>query len=175
MRHVSLEAERLRAIDHLEELHHLAPAMHAAPADFAFGREPFAEILRDAASFTKGFGDELRVALRVFGPITHTGRGIDADDAVRTNAKLAQLACDATGLEHLAYEILPIVRAAHCRTAAGGLPYGCHDRAHDKTQAADFLGELFQVVVADVNTDVWVVKEQVHAIKFDAVDRSVRG
>ena len=49
VRHVGLEADRLRPVDHLEQLDIPLPAVHAAPADLAFGREPLAVVLGDVA------------------------------------------------------------------------------------------------------------------------------
>jgi hypothetical protein len=43
VRHVRLEAQRLRAVHQFQKLHHAPPAMHAAPADLAFRRQPLAK------------------------------------------------------------------------------------------------------------------------------------
>ena len=148
--------------------------MHAAPTNLAFGRQPFAEILRHAARFAERLRDELCVAFRILRPITHATRRIDADDAIRTHAELAQLARDAAGLEHLTDEIFAFLGAAHGRTAAGRLPDRGNDRAYDEAKRTDLFAKAFQIIVADIDADMRVVKKQVHPIEFHAIDGCIR-
>ena len=68
MGHVGLEAERLRAVDHLQQFEHAPPTMHAAPADFALRGEPLAVVLGDLACLAERLGDALLVALGIFAP-----------------------------------------------------------------------------------------------------------
>ena len=72
--HVGLEAERLGAVDHLQQLQHPLPTVHAAPADLAFGGQPLAVVLGDLAGLAEGLGDPLLIAHRVFVPGLHAAR-----------------------------------------------------------------------------------------------------
>ncbi len=95
--HVGLESDELGLANFFEELDHVFPTVHAAPADFAFGSEAFAVILRDFGGFFKCLGDALGVVFRVFVPIGYASGGVDADDAVGSDAEVAKFFCDAAG------------------------------------------------------------------------------
>ena len=45
MGHIGLKADDARPIRQFQQLHHPPPTVHAAPADLAFGRQAFAEVL----------------------------------------------------------------------------------------------------------------------------------
>src|SRR5688572_3516953 len=149
--------------------------MHTPPANLSFSGELLAKILRNAASFAERLRDELRVALRVLRPITHAAGRIDPDDPVRAHAEFAQLARDAAGLEHLAHEILPLLRAAHGRAAAGGLPHGRNDRADDEAETGNLVSQALQIIIANIDADMWVEEKEVHAIELHTVHRGVGG
>ena len=68
VRHVRLEAQCLRPIDHLQQLDHVLPAMHAAPADLPFRRQPFAVIFGNVARLRESLRDALRIRLRILRP-----------------------------------------------------------------------------------------------------------
>src|SRR6266498_130150 len=50
-----LKADRLRAVDELEELRHTLPAVHPAPADFTFGGQSLAIAFCNIARLTERF------------------------------------------------------------------------------------------------------------------------
>src|SRR5262245_54642137 len=111
----------------------MAPAVHASPADFAFGRETFAEAFRNVTSLTERFGDSPRVAFGILRPVRGARRRIDADDAVLADAEVAQFPADVTRLPDLGDEVPAVLIAAHCRSAAGRRPDGRHERTDDES------------------------------------------
>ena len=147
----------------------MPPAMHAAPADFAFGGQAFAVAGGDVAGFAKCFGDQACVAFGILGPLGGAGCGIDAHDAVRPRAQLAQLARDAAGFAHLGDEVAALFRAAHGRSAAGRRPNRRHQRADASPSDAHFVGEARQIVVAGIDADMRIEQKQVDAVESRAV------
>ena len=175
VRHVGLEAERLRPIHLFEQLEIPLPAVHAAPADLAFGGEPFAEPFRDRARLAEGLRDLLRVAVRILGPLRRTRGRIDPDDARRSNPDVTQLLADLARFPDLRDELLALALVPHRRAAAGGRPHRRHQRADRKVPRADAIGEPLDLVVARVDADVRIEQKQVDAVELHAVDRCVGG
>src|SRR5678815_1678676 len=66
VRHVRLQSQRLRTIDHYEQLGHMLPAVHTSPANLAFRGEPFSEAIGNRTCFSKSLSDALRVSDRIF-------------------------------------------------------------------------------------------------------------
>jgi hypothetical protein len=127
-------------------------------------------VLRDFTGFPEGLRDLLGVPFGIGGPVMDASGGIDADDAVRADAELPELFRDAAGFLDLGDEVLAFLVAAHGGTAAGWTPDGGNDGADHEAFAPDLVGELLQLVVGRIDTDVRVEKEQVNAIEFLAVD-----
>ena len=125
--------------------------------------------LATLAASLKVLAMRLGVALRVFLPVRDPAGGINADDAVRAHAEIAQFPRDAAGFAHLLDKFLPLLLAAHGRAAAGWRPNRRNDRADDKAFGADFVREPFQIVIAGINAYMRVEQEQVHAVKLHAV------
>ena len=170
MRHVGLKTERLRPADGLQQFDHALPAVHAAPADLAFRRQPLAVGFGDVAGLAERLRDQLRVGGRVLRVLMDAGRRIDANDAVRPHAEIAQLLADPAGLLDHRDETLALLGAAHRRTAADGRPDRRHQRADGQTLRSDRIGEAPDVVVARVDAGVRVGEEEVDAVELDAVD-----
>ena len=144
--------------------------MHAAPADFALGREPLAEFLGDVARPAERVGDALRVGLRVGRPLGRRAGRVDPHDAVRADAELPQRAGDAAALANLREKLLACRIVAHRRAAARRRPDRRDDRTDDQAARANFLGQLFQLLVGRIDADVRIEQEQVDAVEPLAVD-----
>ena len=121
------------------------------------------------ASFAECLRDQARVAVRILGPLRGAGRRIDAHDSVGPRAQFAQLTRDPAGFAHLRDELLPLLRAAHGRAAAGGRPHRRYHGPHHQVQRAHLLGEPREVVIARINANVRVEQEEVHAIELGSV------
>ena len=175
VRHIGLEAERLRPIHLFEQFQIPFPAVHAAPADFSLCREPFAELLRHRARLAKGCGNLLGVAGRIFRPLRRARRGVDPDDAGLADARRTKRCADLTRLPDLRHELTAFVGVAHRRAAAGRRPHRRDQRPHEQLPRADPVHEPLQVVVARVDAHMRIEQKQVHAVELHAVDRRVRG
>ena len=170
--HVGLEAHDLGHPGLFQRLDHVLPGLHTTPANFALGGQTLTVIFGHLAALAEGLGDELGVALGVFVPGGHRRGRIDANHTVRTHAEVAQLLTNAAGLAHRGHPIGALRGIAHGRAIE---PHRSHHRAHHEPARLNLLGELLDAVVGDVDVDVRVVQEQVHAIELHAVDLGLGG
>ena len=175
MRHVGLEAERSRPIDHFQQLDHALPTVHAAPADFPFGGQARAVLLGDAARLAEGVGDEPLVPLGVLAPGFDRAGRIDADLVAAFQAQLRQPLGDAARLADLVEEPPAVGVIAQGRAAAGAGIHRGHDRAHHEVPRPGQVGQPLDLVLAAVDVEVRMVEEDVEAVEADAVDRGGGG
>ena len=175
VRHVRLEAKRLRTVHHLEQLHHAFPTVHPAPADFSFGREPLAVTLRDVACLAERTHDPLRIRVGIVRPLARTCRRVDAHDAVRTDAQIAKSPTDRARLTHLRQEVPAILVAAHGRSAASRRPHRRDKRSDDESPRRDVVGQALQIGARRIDAQVGIEEEQIDAVEPGAVDRRRRG
>src|SRR2546421_582767 len=101
MRHISLKSQGLWPVHAFEEIHHFLPTMHAAPANFSFGRKPFAVGLRNVARLAESLDDFPLVHLRVLCPILDAGSRVYSYDPVRARAKVPEFARHPARVFHL--------------------------------------------------------------------------
>ncbi len=169
--HVGLEAERLRAADQLQQLHHAAPAVHAAPADLALGRQPLAVLLGDVAGLAEGLGDPLLVAFRILGPgarIDRRSRCARRRRAARPSARElpgdARRPCGPAVRNFLRSSSPPMAEPP-----PAGAPDRRHQRPDHQVLGADLVGQALQVVVGGVDVHVRRAEEEVDAVEPLAV------
>ena len=151
------------------------PAVHTAPANFTFGGEALAVILGDLGGFLEGLGDDLGVALGIFGPVGDTGRGVDADDAVRTHAEVAEAGADGAGFADLGEKRGAFHFAAHGGTATRHAPNWSDDGTGDEFVFFELTGEGFDVLDLAVDGSVRIAHEEIDAIEFNAIDLGLGG
>ncbi len=81
---------------------------------------------------------------------------------------------DAAALANLLDEFLAICLRAHGRPAAGRRPDRRDDRTDGQILRAELVGDLLESVVVDIDVDVRIEEEQVHAVEFRRRPRSLR-
>jgi hypothetical protein len=112
-----------------------------------------------------------RVGLRVLAPLLHAELGgIDADDAVLTDAVLVEELGDAAGLLDREEELLLLFVGAHRGITHRAAPDRSHERADLQALGGDEVRHLLEVVLGDVGVGVRVEQEQVDAVELMAVD-----
>ena len=148
------------------------PGVHAAPADFALGGEPFAVVLGDRR---RPRGRSRRSSSGCpRGPCAQSpgaaGR-VDAHDAVRADAELAQLLGDAAALADLLEELACVRRPSPiAEPPPVGGQTGATTEPITRSCARDLVGQRLEVVVGGVDVDVRSEEEQIDAVELDAVD-----
>src|SRR4051812_39513587 len=170
MGHVGLKAESAGPIYAFEEVDHFLPTMDAAPADFAFGGEAFAEAFSHVTRFAERLDNPALICISVFGPFLDARSGINPHDAIRSDTEFAQFRSDTTRFPDLVDEFLAIFVATHGGAATGRRPYGGDHGPNHKPSAGDFVRQLFDSVVVDINAGMRIEKEKVHAIEANPID-----
>src|SRR5205807_2296770 len=100
----------------------------------------------DVARQTKRLGNALLIAFGILRPVAGAGRGVDTDDAVGPNAKLAQAFGDAAALADLGEEVGAVRVAAHRGAAASAAPDRRDHRADHQAARSHLVGKAFQVI-----------------------------
>src|SRR5260370_25892134 len=108
MRHVCLEAERLRPANQFQELDHSFPTVHSAPTNLSFSRQTFALALRDIAAFSEGRGD-LFLPFRIIGPSLRIRRRVNPNHTIWSDPEFFQLFVDPAFFGHLFDKPLPLI------------------------------------------------------------------
>ena len=111
----------------------------------------------------------------IFRPVRGTGRRVDAHDAVRTDAEVAQCFANRARLFHLREKALAIVVASHRRSSARRRPHGRHERSDHEPACADAIGEPLQRVAIGVDVDVRVEEKEIDPVEAYAADFCCRG
>ena len=166
MGHIGLEPERLRPVDHLEQLEHPLPAVHSAPADFPLGGEDLVVLGGDIAGLGERIGQDLLIPLGVFRPFFHRAGGVDADTAVRADTELAKLLRRLAADANLVEEMLALLFAPDRRTR----PNGGDQRSDIEPVLIRKLGQTFGLGVDLRRIEMGEVEKQIETIELHAVD-----
>src|SRR6185369_12615501 len=97
--------------------------VHAAPADLAFGSKPLAIAVGDVARLAEGGRDPLGIGVRILRPFGGARGGIDPDNAILADAKVAERPGNRARFSDLHHELFLVVAATHCRSTAGWWPH----------------------------------------------------
>src|SRR5689334_4149577 len=132
--------------------------MHSTPANFAFGRQTFPVILGDFATLPKSRGNLFR-PVRITDPTRSICRRIDSDDAVGPDSYLPQFFGNSGRLPDLFDKAMLFLWVAHRGSSPGGRPNRRHYRTNGQVFRSKLVGELLQLVVRRIDTNMGVRQE----------------
>ena len=164
MGHICLEAD-IRTINRLQGIDHRLPAVHATPADLTFCCQFFAVVRSYITGFAEGFCDQFCIAHGIFCPGFRLAGRIDPDDAIRTNARIAQFLTEFAGALYHIHEHGAVLLAAHGRAT----PDGGHQRADVQVQGTHFIGQALDAVICFVDIEMRFKQSDINAIEFHAI------
>ena len=121
----------------------------------------------DLPGAAEGFGNRFLVRLGIRGPFFGFARGIDAYDAVLTDSVFPQHLCDAASLADGLDKIIALTFVPHGVSIE---PNGGDDGTDRESSLPNFVGQRFEIIIADVNTDVRIVQKQIDSVELDSVD-----
>ena len=168
--HVGLIAQRLRTIDHLEQLHHPLPTVHPAPADLAFRGEPLAMTIGDVAGLAEDIRDPSCVLSGSLRPVAGTRRRVDPNHAIAPNPELPKLSADVARLAHLVRNCCAPPRCPWPSSAAGGRPHRRDQRADEENRLAILSRRRFRSSVDGIDAGVRIEQKEIDAVETGAVD-----